>query len=400
MDECVEECEDRDMSVDVNKKLCVWLRASSPQKWNLKNASRLDKRNWGRIRSSRVFTSFDNTEQRAFGNWRGKKMDKVWLVSNNDNRGIGFGMTGKLEEMRSLVIRTDKMDSKIDTINDGELNMRKGDSLTTSKGKQLKEEDQSLGAAVSKGNTVFSGISDLSVSTSEGKRSVLNSEVPSDENCKEVVGNDGQIDGGSSIKDIVTLLRTWNIRKRNELRANIQSKRVALKNATDTDSHVHWKEVNKMECELNEALDMEERYWSQRAKVKWLQKGDLNTRFIHSKASARKARNRINRITDTDGRRKVASDEVERIICHNFGTLFTTSNPAEGDLARDRDGELSSRMLVVDFTMEEFQWWCGVLVWVLWCSSTGFRSGFGGEDGDLIQGLGVVVVVDSRCGWV
>ncbi|TXG57952.1 hypothetical protein EZV62_015781 [Acer yangbiense] len=110
MDECIEECEDRDMSVDIDKKLGVWLRASSPQKRNLKSTSKSDNRNWGRFKGSGVFSAFDNTERRTSDNWRGRKMEKMSSVSGDDHRGFGSSVHGKLEEAR------------LKMINEGELN--------------------------------------------------------------------------------------------------------------------------------------------------------------------------------------------------------------------------------------------------------------------------------------
>ena len=54
-----------------------------------------------------------------------------------------------------------------------------------------------------------------------------------------------------------------------------------------------WVVINGLEKQLESALGVEERYWKQRARIDWLKSRDQNTHFFHSKASARKVRNRI-----------------------------------------------------------------------------------------------------------
>ncbi|KAI9191464.1 hypothetical protein LWI28_008761 [Acer negundo] len=154
-------------------------------------------------------------------------------------------------------------------------------------------------------------------------------------------------------------LKAWNMRKRRDLRTEIQKRREELKKATDSDFPDSWMIVNKLEGELNEVMDVEERYWCQRAKVEWLKYGDRNTRFFHSKASARNVINRIKGLTDEDGLWKVTIAEVERIACQYFGKLFQTCNPSNGDLIKVWDGmngkncDQLVHMLNMAFTDEE-----------------------------------------------
>ncbi|KAK2646619.1 hypothetical protein Ddye_021814 [Dipteronia dyeriana] len=72
-------------------------------------------------------------------------------------------------------------------------------------------------------------------------------------------------------------LSKWNIRKRREMCANLQPKKQALTKASNINSPNSWKVVNNLEKKFNEAMELEERYWSQRAKVEWLRNGDQNT---------------------------------------------------------------------------------------------------------------------------
>ncbi|KAK2986895.1 hypothetical protein RJ640_028462 [Escallonia rubra] len=51
---------------------------------------------------------------------------------------------------------------------------------------------------------------------------------------------------------------------------------------------------------LEDMLDMEESLWKQYSSSEWLRDGDHNTRFFHAKASARKNRNLILNIKNTE----------------------------------------------------------------------------------------------------
>ncbi|TXG57172.1 hypothetical protein EZV62_018485 [Acer yangbiense] len=98
-------------------------RASSPQKRNLKNVSRMDNRNWGIFKGSGGFKTLDDSERRTSGNWRGKKTERAGLVLGEDHRGNGSDMPRKMEELRHLDIGIDNMDAEVDIINDREENM-------------------------------------------------------------------------------------------------------------------------------------------------------------------------------------------------------------------------------------------------------------------------------------
>ena len=55
-------------------------------------------------------------------------------------------------------------------------------------------------------------------------------------------------------------------------------------------------ELKKTQVELRQALSIEEQFWSQKARVKWLQSGDHNSRFFHVVVQQRRAQEMIHRI--------------------------------------------------------------------------------------------------------
>ncbi|KAK2652653.1 hypothetical protein Ddye_012509 [Dipteronia dyeriana] len=91
------------------------------------------------------------------------------------------------------------------------------------------------------------------------------------ENCLNDVLGKIKVCGGK--------LDIWNRNKRNEMRRNIKDKRLALSVANSA-NNVSWKQIAVLEKKINLALDVEERYWRQRAKSDWLQHGDKNSRFL------------------------------------------------------------------------------------------------------------------------
>lgn len=54
-------------------------------------------------------------------------------------------------------------------------------------------------------------------------------------------------------------------------------------------------------CALGRLLVQEETFWRQRAKIFWLRDGDVNSRFFHQSASARRKKNRVVRLKNDEG---------------------------------------------------------------------------------------------------
>lgn len=74
----------------------------------------------------------------------------------------------------------------------------------------------------------------------------------------------------------------------------IQEKRKLLTELTKRDKDgQNGTEINNFRKEINELLDGEETWWSQRSRVRWLSEGDRNTRHFHNCASERRKKNTI-----------------------------------------------------------------------------------------------------------
>lgn len=61
----------------------------------------------------------------------------------------------------------------------------------------------------------------------------------------------------------------------------------------------------------------------------WLQEGDKNTKFFHSKVLARKRKNTIGGLLNENNKWRTEADEIERLFCAQFADLFTSTHPID-----------------------------------------------------------------------
>lgn len=95
-----------------------------------------------------------------------------------------------------------------------------------------------------------------------------------------------------------------------------------LRGRRDIEGLVEFTEIRKR---YNKLLHSHEIFWKQRAKTLWLKEGDMNSRYFHSMASARKKKNTIIRLRNAQGLWCVDSDEIDTLIKSYFTDLFSSS---------------------------------------------------------------------------
>ena len=89
--------------------------------------------------------------------------------------------------------------------------------------------------------------------------------------------------------------------------------------------------MRRLEQEINLLLDREAQIWSQRSKIQWLQDGDRNTQFFHSKASERHRHNYIKGLYNIEGRWCTDERNMVDTVVDFYQELFTSSNPNNFD---------------------------------------------------------------------
>ena len=112
-------------------------------------------------------------------------------------------------------------------------------------------------------------------------------------------------------------------------------------------------EIQKTTVELNCWLDKDNAMWLQRSRINWFQDGDRNTRYFHSKASARFQNNMIEGMEDSGGSWQEDMGIVKGIIVDYYSTLFSSSNPTDFmeliDAVEPKVTSAMNQMLIRDF---------------------------------------------------
>ncbi|GAU43245.1 hypothetical protein TSUD_241360 [Trifolium subterraneum] len=104
------------------------------------------------------------------------------------------------------------------------------------------------------------------------------------------------------------------VRRMNEVRGN-----------QDEKGSMQYQELSERHATL---LVQEEGYWKQRAKMHWLQEGDMNTRFFHMSATVRSKKKNVTKLIDDNGTEAHTQEELCEVAKSYFDTLF---KPRDGD---------------------------------------------------------------------
>lgn len=87
--------------------------------------------------------------------------------------------------------------------------------------------------------------------------------------------------------------------------------------------------LRQMELQLDNLLILQETYWKQRSRAKWLKGGDRNTKFFHHKASTCRRNNRIQGVQSPDNGWITNEAEVSTMFISYYSQLFNTSTPTQ-----------------------------------------------------------------------
>ncbi|KAL5566188.1 hypothetical protein UlMin_029352 [Ulmus minor] len=125
-----------------------------------------------------------------------------------------------------------------------------------------------------------------------------------------------------------TELENWNLVSFRRLKLQLREAKSAFDRIDKQLSSHNWKEHQRLEKVLYALRYKEERYWRQRSKDLWLKCGDSNSKFFHQKASARKSKNSITGLRDSNGDWCDSEQGMVEIIESYFETLFSSSSPS------------------------------------------------------------------------
>lgn len=140
----------------------------------------------------------------------------------------------------------------------------------------------------------------------------------------------------------------------------IQEKKKLLIELTKSDKDGHnGKELNKLRKEINELLDGEETWWSQRSCVQWLSEGDRNTRYFHNRASKRRKKNTITGLWNENEQWCEDNSSIAVAAVSYFKDIYTSTLPSQIEevthLIPAKVTVDMNESLVKEFTIEEVQ---------------------------------------------
>ncbi|XP_012851547.1 PREDICTED: uncharacterized protein LOC105971242 [Erythranthe guttata] len=189
------------------------------------------------------------------------------------------------------------------------------------------------------------------------------------ENCEQIIENQWRksVDAGSMESVIYKnsecrlALILWSKLTVQQPRKKIKSLHKRLQSLLLAEQTVaRREEIRGVRAELEQAYGDDDMYWRQRNRVQWIQEGDRNTRFFHSKATIRRRTNRVDRLKDTEGIWKEKDEDTENIISNYFEHIFKSTNPREDEIdevlasVETRISREASQLLSKPFTSNEF----------------------------------------------
>lgn len=131
------------------------------------------------------------------------------------------------------------------------------------------------------------------------------------------------------MKSLKFNLKEWNKEVFGRLKVNIGEVEIKLMDAqtafdsSPCDSILL--DLNSAKPALHNLLNAESTLWKQRAKIRWLQDGDRNTKFFHLSSKSRGIQNRIDRIS-VGGTLFEVKEDIKDQASVSFSNLLRSSS--------------------------------------------------------------------------
>ncbi|XP_058788236.1 uncharacterized protein LOC131662466 [Vicia villosa] len=113
--------------------------------------------------------------------------------------------------------------------------------------------------------------------------------------------NGGNINVEGRLVNCANSLEVWSRNRRRSLRSDLDRCRATMELYRGENDEFAGERFIEAQAEYNKALLKEDLYWRQRAKMHWLRNGDMNTKFFHQSATARKNFKRTQMLHNIDG---------------------------------------------------------------------------------------------------
>ncbi|PNX97372.1 ribonuclease H, partial [Trifolium pratense] len=143
-----------------------------------------------------------------------------------------------------------------------------------------------------------------------------------DEVVEEGWGTKRGIEITTRIARCADKLKGWGRRKRMKFKQEViecSEEMERLRGSHDLIESERYKEVQQKHARL---LVQEDTYWKQRAKMHWLQEGDLNTKFFHMSASARQKSKKIDKLVNEVNIEVRTQSGICEVALNYFDQLF------------------------------------------------------------------------------
>ena len=104
----------------------------------------------------------------------------------------------------------------------------------------------------------------------------------------------------SKLLTVRRAIQLWNKQHFGDIGTTVREAEVGLSRADEELTHDRsdgvLENVHRAQAELNRALAIEEQFWRQTARIKWLRGGDRNTRYFHAVVKQRRMQGAIHRV--------------------------------------------------------------------------------------------------------
>ncbi|XP_020683339.1 uncharacterized protein LOC110100250 [Dendrobium catenatum] len=119
-------------------------------------------------------------------------------------------------------------------------------------------------------------------------------------------------------------LHFWGKAKANEFTSEKDKLKEEIFHLQEEEANVGWLcgvkllKLRTKVRDLNVALSRLNTWWKQRAKVRWYEEGDANTKFFHSFARARRSGNQITQVKNRSGKLTKDPNEIQEVFYRYF----------------------------------------------------------------------------------